>query len=269
MPVPAWLTVDLELLGSARAWVATDTYTAERDHLAAHPELLEAAADTVVAEALLAITEDEADRYVALRQAAQQEGIDTAYRPLLLTILAYEFAEAEVDRQRALLVERRDDLLTDTVADALNELAGKEGRQAVVAQRAIALLDLARTGDAEPVLEALTEPDRFPGLLNTLALRPHAAALSPAALVAYTAATTIAEAGTAMFYVAVAMAAEGDLDQASELIGQARTTDPAQVSDWINEVAQIGRHRPEVLRLIPALTAPVSEPQQEAPDDDA
>jgi hypothetical protein len=48
-PVPAWLTVDSALLSSTRAWVATDTYTAERDYLAAHPELLEAAADTAVA----------------------------------------------------------------------------------------------------------------------------------------------------------------------------------------------------------------------------
>ena len=54
----------------------------------------------------------------------------------------------------------------DTVADALDELAGQEDQQAVAAQRAAALLDLARTGDAEPVFEALAEPGRFPGLLH-------------------------------------------------------------------------------------------------------
>ena len=141
MPVPAWLTVDSALLSSARAWVATDTYTAERDYLAAHPELLEAAADTAVAEALLAVPEDEAGRYTALRQAAQHDGADAAYRPLLLTILAYEFAEADPARQRALLADRADDLLTGTVADALNELAEQEDQQAVAAQRATALLE--------------------------------------------------------------------------------------------------------------------------------
>ena len=167
MPVPAWLTVDPALLSSARAWVATDTYTAERDYLAAHPELLEAAADTAVAEALLAVPEDEAGRYTALRQAAQQDGVDAAYRPLLLTILAHEFADADPGRQRALLADRRDDLLTGTVADALNELAGQEDQQAVAAQRATALLNLARTGDAEPVFEALAEPGQFPRLLHT------------------------------------------------------------------------------------------------------
>ena len=229
MPVPAWLIVDSALLSSAQAWVATDTYTAERDHLAAHPELVEAAADTAVAEALLAVPEDEADRYVALRQAAQREGIDVAYRPVLLTILAYEFAAAEAAGQRALLAERRGDLLSDTVADALNELAGEEGQRAAAAQRAIALLDLARTGDAEPVFEALAEPHMLPQLLHALALRPDAAPLGPAAIVVYTVAATIAEAGTAMFYVAVAMAAGGELEQAIDLIGQARTADATQV----------------------------------------
>ena len=62
VPVPAWLIVDTAILGSARAWVGTATHTAERDHLTAHPELLEPAADTAVAEALLAVPEDEADR---------------------------------------------------------------------------------------------------------------------------------------------------------------------------------------------------------------
>jgi hypothetical protein len=257
------------LLSSAQAWVATNTYTAERDHLTAHPELLEATADTAVAEALLALPEDEAERYMTLRHAAQQEGIDTAYQPLLLTILAYEFAEAEAARQRVLLTERHDDLLTDTVADALNDLAGEEGPQAAAVQRALALLDLARTGDADPLFEALAEPHKLPHVLHALALRPDTAPLSPAAMVAYTAATTLAGAATAMFYIAVAMTAGGELEQASDLIGQARTTDATQVSAWINDLAEIGRHHPGVLRLIPALTAPTDEPQQEASDDDA
>ena len=112
-PVPAWLAVDPGLLSSAQAWIRTDTYTSERDYLTAHPELLEDAANTAVAEALLAVPEDEAARYTALRQAAQQHGVDAAYRPLLLASLAYEFAEAAPDRQRALLADRRDSLLTE------------------------------------------------------------------------------------------------------------------------------------------------------------
>jgi hypothetical protein len=72
-----------------------------------------------------------------------------------------------------------------------------------------------------------------------------------------------------MFYVAAAMAADGALEQASDLIGQARTVDATQVSAWINELAEIGRQHPGVLQLIPVLTSPVGQPQQEASDDDA
>jgi hypothetical protein len=72
-----------------------------------------------------------------------------------------------------------------------------------------------------------------------------------------------------MFYVAVAvaMAAGGELEQASDLIGQARTADATQVSAWINELAEIGRQHPAVLQLIPVLTAPAGQPHQEASDD--
>jgi hypothetical protein len=264
-PVPAWLTVDSALLSSARAWVATDSYTAERDHLAAHPELLQAPADTAVAEALLAVSEDAAARYTALRQAAQQDGADAAYRPLLLTILARGFADAEPGHQRALLADRADDLLTGTVADALEELATQEDQQTVAAQRATALLGLARAGDADPVFDALAAPGQFPGLLHALATRPDPGSVGPAALVAYTAATSAAEAAAAVFYLAVADAAGGDHDLASDLIRQARAADPAQVPEWINELAGIGQHHPGVLQLIPELTAPADPPAPPGP----
>jgi hypothetical protein len=60
--------------------MTTDTYKAERDYLAAHPELLDPAADTAIAEALLGVTQDEAGRYVTLREAARREGTAAAYR---------------------------------------------------------------------------------------------------------------------------------------------------------------------------------------------
>ena len=75
-----------------------------------------------------------------LRQAAQQDGAEAAYRPLLLGILAREFAAADAARQRALLADRREDLLSDTVADTLTELADREDDQADGRAARIALL---------------------------------------------------------------------------------------------------------------------------------
>ena len=41
------------------------------------------------------------------------------------------------------------------------------------------------------------------------------------------------------------------------------------MSAWINELAEIGRQHPGVLLLIPVLTSPVEQLQQEASDGDA
>ena len=97
---------------------------------------------------------------------------------------------------------------------------------------------------------------------------PTLPALGPAALVAYTAATTTAEAATALFYLAVGDGDGGDQEQARDLIRQARAADPAQVPAWINELAEIGQHHHGVLQLIPALTAPIRParpPQEDTP----
>jgi hypothetical protein len=54
-------------------WVETETYSSEQAHLAAHPELLEPAADLAVSEALLPLTEHEAARYLEIRRQARRE----------------------------------------------------------------------------------------------------------------------------------------------------------------------------------------------------
>jgi hypothetical protein len=253
--VPGWLTVDTGLVATAEAWIGTETYDAEGAYLLGHPELLDPSADKAIGEALLSVEEEAARRYTMLRRDAQKAGAEAAYRPLLLRILAREFAVAGPAGQRALLATRRDDLLDETVTGALDDLAGQDGTGAA-AVRARALLDLARTGDAEPVLDALAEPARFPGLLQALAARDDAAALAPVAVVAYTAAATDASAATAIFYLAVGTAFAGDQGQARDLITQARDLDPGQATGWVNQLADIGQHHPAVLPLIAALTAP-------------
>ncbi len=267
-PVPAWLTVDRDLLGAAQAWTATATYKDELDYLAAHPELLDPAADTAVAEALLGEAEDEASRYAALRQAAHQDGADVAYRPLLLAILAREFAAADPAGQRVLLAECQDDLLTDIVAQILGKIAWQGGEFTVGARRAAALLDLARSGDADTLFDALADPEQFPGLMQAFAARHDPASLTAAATVALTAAAAPEEAAAALAYLAIGTAISGDQDQAAELLGQARQLDPAQVPAWINELAAVAQLHPAVLPLIPVLTAPAEPPPPPAPGDD-
>ena len=70
---PAWVRLPSERLQTARNWMSTPTYPEEHAFLAAHPELLEEDADGSVEEALLAVTEQGADRLRALREMARAE----------------------------------------------------------------------------------------------------------------------------------------------------------------------------------------------------
>src|SRR5439155_20505285 len=140
--------------------------------------------------------------------------------------------------RRRLVAERHADLLRDIVDQAITDLADEN--QTGLANRALALLALAGTGDADPVLDALDTPAQFPPLLQDIAGRTDLAALGPAATVAWTAATTQTHAAIALFYLAVAIAMDGDLDQAAPTLTQARHLDPHQTSTWINQLGRIG-----------------------------
>ncbi|WP_340684020.1 hypothetical protein LCL61_36935 [Amycolatopsis coloradensis] len=109
-PAPAWLTVDRGLLREAVEWVFTPTYVREKQHLIGHPRLLETVADVAVAEALLKVDEQEAERLQAIRAKATLSGVTQAYEPVLLASLVETFIAAPVDEQRQLLAVHRDRL---------------------------------------------------------------------------------------------------------------------------------------------------------------
>ncbi|MGH9216361.1 MAG: hypothetical protein ACRDZS_08905, partial [Acidimicrobiales bacterium] len=247
-PAPQWLIVNHDLLATARQWIDTPTFDAERDFLAQHTELLAAAADTAVTEALLGVNEPR--RYEELRAAAQADGVEIAYRPLLLASLGWQFAQADPATQRELLSARRDDLLTDEVADALT--GGP-----IEAQRALALLSLAaadRATTLDATLTALDQPDRFPELLPYTATSPPAAdTLAAVAIAAGSVADTDPAIARALFYLAVATALGGEVDDAVATLRDACTTDPDRQTEWITELSVIGATHPAALRLIPHL----------------
>ena len=210
-------------------------------------------------EALLSVSEGAARQLAMMRQTARTEGIEAAYRPLLLTILARDFTNADPEAQRALLATRRDDLLSAPVRDAIDSLAEDDAAEV---HRARALLDLAALTEHETVLDALVDPARFPALLRELASRPDPAALGPAVEVALSVATTLEQTATALFYGAVSAARANDPDRADETLAQARRLDPGQAAAWIGVLADVGQHHPEVLPLIAALARPLNDSEE-------
>jgi tetratricopeptide (TPR) repeat protein len=248
---PAWLTVDLELLALAEEWVRTPTFTAERDYLAEHPVLLQEAADIPVGEALLPLPPDEAERLRRLRQAAQQVGVTGAYQPLLLTILAWEFARADATQRRQLLEERGDELLDPLVHEALQ--AAPEEEWPIVAP-ALALLTVAMHAHEllPPVLDAIDAPDAFAALFEQSTTSE---VLYAVTIVALSAAVNEPQAATALFWQAIAQIEAGDRDAAVATLTAAFTTDPGQRDQWIALLAARGAQRPAVLALVPILVA--------------
>ena len=264
--LPSWLNVDADLLAAAQGWITTATYSEERDYLSAHEELLASAADDAIAEALLAVEERAAERYRMLRVTAQAEGVEAAYRPLLLTILGHQFIGADLAGKRALLAERRDDLTSDIVA-AMLEAQESDDTGRVAFDRA--LLQVAALGKDGPVLDAVEDPARFPDLLHELA-KENSGGLAAAAMVAYLKATTHAETAVASFYLAIAAALNDDEDTAREVIAEARQLDRSQSDGWITQLAELGQHQPAVLRLIAVIVAPsTSSPDSDSSDNDS
>lgn len=254
-PLPTWVTVDAGLLASAQAWLATDTYTGERDYLASHPELLGSAADEAVGEALLRVAEEVAERYSALRQAARDEGAEAAYRPLLMSIVANQFTRSDLAGQRAMLAASSEDLLSATVRDILASRADSD-EDDVPTHRALALLDLASLGEHEAVLDVVADPQRFRSLLDGLARRPGTAALAPAAQFALTLPSTAEHTADLVFYLAVAAEIAGDTERAQQLLSGALRLAPDRPGTWVDWLAEIAQHHAEVLLLVPRLTQP-------------
>jgi tetratricopeptide (TPR) repeat protein len=254
---PEWHTVDTDLLAVATAWIDTPTYEGERDHLAAHPELLGPDAEIAVEEALLQVDENKADRYQQLRARARAEGVDAAYRPLFLGLLADRFSAASPAEQRELLAERRSELLDDLIRQSLDSRAGADESGEVT--RAAALLDIASQDTGGGVLtatfDALDHSSGFPDLLDATARDTESVAtvLQPLATIALTAATAEPEAAVAALYLAIAAAVAGDQDRATELVSQALAWDPGSASAWIVRLAQLGAVQPAVLPLITVL----------------
>ena len=256
-PTPTWLTVPAGLLATARAWITTGTYDQERDFLASHPELLDPAADEVIAEALLSASAEAASHYDGLRQAARLHGVEAAYRPLFLTLLARQFTEAGLDGQRSLLASRRDELLSAPVRDKVDSLAEAGDPIAV---RARALLELAANGEEAPAMDALADTTLFPALLHELACRADSSAFHAVVRVALTVPGTAEQVATVLFFFAVAATIAGNADEATEMLAKARQLRPGQEVAWITWLADIGRHHPSVLPLIPGLTSPLPGP---------
>ena len=260
--LPEWALIEQDDIELALRWVTTPTYRDEYEYLRDNPRLLDEEVNLAVEEASQIVDREEAGRLSQLRERARAGGVDAAYRPLLLRVLAAEFAAADPAGQRAMLTARRDDLLDDLVLEELNG----EGDARLL--RAAALLQLVGAG-ADEVLavtwEAFDEPELFATLLHGLASgQPEL--VQPVALCALSVAVDVQQAGLALLYLALAAVMHDEDAAADELLSAAYQNHPAAKDAWIRELAKLGSLQPAALRLISQL---VDLANQEPPPEHA
>lgn len=223
---PDWLTVDRELLRTARRWVFARTYVEERAVLLDHPELLSTDADVAVTEALYGTNLIDAQNIQSRRAAAQQQGVVLAYRPWLLASLADEFVDASPARRRELLATRRDELLDKEVLKNV-----RDNRPV----HALLLLAGEDSDVAGLVLDALESPGRTPEILRELAAGASPQALSQAV-------TALEPHALAALYKVVARVRAGDVRLALPAASRRLA--------WIHELTYLVPANPSLLTLI-------------------
>jgi hypothetical protein len=259
------MTIPTDLLATAEAWVSTPTYEEELDYLLQRPELLDERFDLAVEETLLKLNDQAAERYRNLRAVARETGDPrTAYRPMLLGLLAQQFVEADPALQHQLLRERRDDLLHDAVLDLVQQRA--EGDDATSDdQRALALLRVAQAASEDlldQVFAATSQPEQVADLLSARTHQQDTTLLGEIASLALHAALNENHAANAAFHFAVAAAIDGNTETASVALREARAMEPSLTATWISQLAEYGTIHPAVLSLIPVLTETITDADQ-------
>ena len=237
-PLPNWLTLDPTLVYAALRWVENQTPEPGQDHLSAYPELLRADADCAVDEALLRMSEQEAVPYLALRSQARFERVEPLFTQLVMAPLTAAWEN------------------TDTVVDILMEWAGQVPERAAKIQRTSALLALARSGDAAPVLKALGWPITFPMVLLGFINGPDPENVILASIVALSAATAPAGVATSLFYLAAGTAITGNSAEAESLITKAYEICPAILPYMADIPPGLGKQHPVALSLLSYIINP-------------
>ncbi|MGH8899133.1 MAG: tetratricopeptide repeat protein [Egibacteraceae bacterium] len=245
--LPPWLSLDGAHLELTWGWVATDTVAAEQQLLDEHPELLSDVTAVALDEiGLLQGDPAAVDVYRSLLERARRDGIDQAYRLRLASALLSAWINADLDTKRAMLTARRGDLLSGDVAEVLDSWREDDpDDESLIAHEA--LLTLASAGQHDAAFDALADLDRLPGLLTELArANAEPATLAAAATLALVVDERDGAQACALFHLAIALAIDGQPEQAEQTLEQAYALDAAQLLAWLGLLVELAPHHPQI-----------------------
>jgi hypothetical protein len=196
-----------------------------------------------------------------LLATAADQGIEDAYRPLIVEESLSAWLDADVPEQQQLLREDRDMLLSGQAAELLSQWSADDPDDTGLKFGA-ALLFLARDGLEAEVFAALDDDD--PGQLNPLLSDLLAAGkprqLRAAAELALCLDLDDQALAHAQLHLAIALAMSGRAGDAPGHARAAARLDPGSVNRWVGILAQLVPAHPGLAVLIQALVTPPDQP---------
>lgn len=259
---PPWLTLDPELLDTFSEWhdlLLEGSYALSRQLLAQQVGELTLASGMVALDEIALVLGDPSAiiPYKDLLNRIQEEGLDSAYTPLLSAQLLGRWMEADVAAARTILAEQREEILGDGVAHVLHErLEQNPGNWRFLAAQA--LLELAREDKQELALRGIEDPHQAPEILSQLAHNNQATLLSNVSLVLMVHLDDEHLVANARFHYAVACALQGAAESALQWMAEARRLDQGQTSAWGNLLLALLKFRSEQIEpLLRALLEPI------------
>lgn len=161
--LPDWLEIPFEVIREVYTWLGCPTWQQSKDHLAAHPALLDPATDIILREWIDPDDpDDEAAVHLDLLATVRTRGIDEGYRRHIAIEVAVGLLTA--DDTRSYLDGHREQLVGDDVSEWVREEAGEGTPEAVFLE---AMLVLVRRGEEELCLRLLDDPAAGAPLLQT------------------------------------------------------------------------------------------------------
>jgi hypothetical protein len=256
---PPWLLLDDVTLTTTAEWLGTPTYAHARDYHRDHAAILaRPGARTALDEfALAGIDPDLIGQYRQLLATAADQGIEEAYRTLVVQESLSAWLDADIPGQQELLREDRDTLLSSQAAELLSQWSAEDPDDTMLTFGA-ALLSLAQDGLESEVFAALDDDD--PGQLNLL-LSDLLATGKPQQLRTAAELTLCLDLDDqalahAQLHLAIALAMTGRADDAPGHARAAARLDPGSVNRWVGLLAQLVPAHPELVALIQALVTP-------------
>jgi hypothetical protein len=258
--LPAWLLIDPELLQSVLEWIDMPTWQASYDYLREHAgTLMSDAAQPVFDELELAAPDDPTiQQRRALLGAAQQHGIDVAYRELLVGEVVDAWINTDTwAASRAFLDEHHTDLTSDEAVAILADRTA-DGQPAAIIHHA--LLTLVRLDQADRAYDAITEPAQLQAELDAARGDADSTRLIAYATIGVATASDDEAAAQACFHLALGDALTDDPATDPDLVVRAKGLAPDQVPVWLGYISALLGARPDRQTALIALSQTLLAP---------